>query len=335
MMPPSLSKAWQNFFFAPQSPIPIALFRILYGTCVSVTLILLHSDWLDWYGVHSWVSLATMKTMEPGDRLNLFAIMPQNDRWIGAFFWVILGFAVLLTIGLFTRISSAVVFLGLASLQQRDPFITHGGDTFLRVTGFFLIFAPAGAALSFDPLIRVHRKVEKLEIAPRAPWAQRMIQFQLALVYVMSFWWKMKGHAWLNGTALYYVTQLHEIQRIPLPRWIQHPVVLKVGSWSTLVFELSMGVLIWFRRFRYPLLLLGLLFHLCLESAFNLPMFEWDVLTAYVLFIDPADLKRLWHSLRRAVALRDGLRFNSCPRPTSIVEVCCRYVRELLIPSGS
>lgn len=83
MMPPSLSKAWQNFFFAPQSPIPIALFRILYGTCVSVTLILLHSDWLDWYGVHSWVSLATMKTVEPGVRLNLFAIMPQNDRWIG------------------------------------------------------------------------------------------------------------------------------------------------------------------------------------------------------------------------------------------------------------
>ena len=45
-------KAWEKFFFAPQSPLPIALFRILYGACVSVTLILLHSDWLDWYGVH-------------------------------------------------------------------------------------------------------------------------------------------------------------------------------------------------------------------------------------------------------------------------------------------
>lgn len=53
-----------------------------------------------------------------------------------------------------------------------------------------------------------------------------------------------------------------------------------------------MGVLIWFRRVRYPLLLLGLLFHLALEYAFNLPMFQWDVLIAYVLFIDPADLKQ-------------------------------------------
>ena len=301
MMPPAFRTAWGNFFFAPRSPIPIALFRVLYAACVSVSLILLHSDWLNWYGVHAWVSLATMKSIEPGVRLNLFTVMPQDDRWIGAFFWVFLGFAMLLAIGFFTRISSVVVFLCLASIQQREPFIAHGGDTFLRVTGFFLIFAPAGAALSLDRLIRVHNKVDGLEIAPRAPWAQRMIQFQLALVYFMSFWWKMKGHTWLNGTALYYVTQLHEIQRIPLPGWIRHPVVLKIGSWSTLILEFSMGVLIWFRRFRYPLLLLGLLFHLCLECVFNLPMFEWDVLTAYVLFIDPADLERLWHTFRRFV----------------------------------
>ena len=135
-------KAWEEFFFAPQSPTPIALFRILYGVCVSVTLLLLHSDWLDWYSAHGWVSRATMKAIEPGIRFNLFAILPQDDRWVGAFFYIFLGFAVLLTVGLWTRISSVVVFLGLASIQERNPFIMHGGDTFLRVAGFFLMFAP-------------------------------------------------------------------------------------------------------------------------------------------------------------------------------------------------
>jgi len=46
-------------------------------------------------------------------------------------------------------------------------------------------------------------------------------------------------------------------------------------------------------------LLMGLLFHLCLEYAFNLPMLQWDILTAYVLFIDPADLDRVWHAVRQ------------------------------------
>src|SRR5882762_2400487 len=174
-----LRRVWEDFFFTPQSPVPIALFRILYGICVTVTLMLLSSDWLEWYGVHGWVTLSTMRIVEPGLRLNLFSVIPQDDRWIAGFFWIFLIFAVLLTIGLWTRLSSVVVFLCLTSIQQRNLFMTHGGDTFLRVAGFFLIFAPAGAALSLDRFVRLRRGLEGLEISPRAPWAQRLIQFNL------------------------------------------------------------------------------------------------------------------------------------------------------------
>jgi hypothetical protein len=295
-------KAWNEFFFAPQSPLPIALFRVLYGINVRATLILLHVDWLNWYGVHAWVTLSSMTEIESGTRLNLFKLIPQDDRWIAAFFWVFLGFAVLLTIGLCTRVSSAAVFLCLTSIHQRNLFINHGGDTFLRLSGFFLIFAPAGAAFSVDRLIRMWAGREGLEIRPRMPWAQRMIQFELALLYFASFCWKSMGAPWVDGTALYYVTHVDEIQRFPLPGWLQHPLLLKLGSWFTLALEFSLGVLIWFKELRYPLLLLGLLFHLCLEYALNIPMFQWDVLSAYVLFIDPVDLTRVWCFIRSRAA---------------------------------
>jgi hypothetical protein len=295
-----LTEAWDRFFFTPQSPIPIALFRILYGICVSVTVVLLHSDWLNWFGVHSWVTLSTMRQVEPGIRLNLFTLMPQDDRWIAAFFWIFLGFALLLTAGVWARLSSVAVFLCLTSMDQRNLLILHGGDTFLRVAGFFLMFAPAGAAFSVDRLIRVRRGLEGPLIKPRAPWAQRMIQFELSFMYLMAFWWKMKGHTWLNGTALYYVLHLHSIARFPVPLWIQSPVILRAGGWFTLALEFSLGTLLWFRRFRYPLLLLGLLFHLCIEYALNLPMFSWDVIIGYILFVDPSDLDHWW----RGVCLR-------------------------------
>ncbi len=300
-----LREAWERFFFAPQSPTPIAVLRILYGTCVTMTLFLLHSEWLGWYGVHSWVTLQTMTSVEPGVRLNLFTVMPQNDALIAAFFWIFLGFAVLLTIGFWTRLSSIVVFACLTSIQQRNLYILHGGDVFLRVAGFFLMFAPAGAALSIDRLIRVRRELEGAEIRPRAPWAQRMIQFELALLYFASFLWKIKGAPWLNGTALFYVFHIHAIQRFPLPCWTRQLWILKLVTWYTLVLEFSLGVLIWFRPFRYPLLLLGLLFHLSIEYSLNIPMFEWDVLTAYVLFIDPADLQRVGRFARKFLLRRD------------------------------
>ena len=108
----SLFRAWEEFFFAKQSPVPIALFRIIYGLLVAVTLGLLRTDWLNWYGVRAWVSLQTALKLEPGNRLNLFTVIPQSDNWINGLFWVALGSTILLAIGLLTRINSILV-LGL------------------------------------------------------------------------------------------------------------------------------------------------------------------------------------------------------------------------------
>ena len=301
----SLLEAWNAFFFAPQSPIPIALFRIMYGLLVIATLTLLRPDWLAWYGPHAWVSLSTMHALEPGTRLNLFAVIPQTDAWINALFWIFLGSAILLTIGFLTRLNSLLVFLCLASIHQRNVYILHAGDTFLRVAGFFLIFAPAGAALSIDRLIRIRRGKEDASIQPRSPWAQRMIQFELALMYFATFCVKLKGAPWLEGTAMYYILHLDEFKRFPIPSWFFHPLMLKLESWTALVLEFSLGVLIWVKELRYIILTLGLLFHLSLEYSLNIPLFQWDILSAYILFIDPTDLTRAWDWLRtRRVASR-------------------------------
>ena len=128
----SIVEAWNTFFLNPQSPVPIALFRIIYGSLVIATLVLLYPDWLAWYGAHAWVSLHTMQQVEPGARLNLFSVIPQSDDWIEVLFWVFLGSAILLTLGFLTRLNTVIVFVCLTSIQQRNLYITHGGDTFLR-----------------------------------------------------------------------------------------------------------------------------------------------------------------------------------------------------------
>jgi hypothetical protein len=298
----SFVEAWNTFFFTKQSPTPIALFRIAYGALVIATVLLLRPDWLAWYGTHAWVSLPTMLKVEPGRRLNLFTVIPQTDAWIKALFWVSLGSAMLLTVGFLTRLNSLIVFLCLASIQQRNLFILHGGDTFLRVAGFFLIFAPAGAALSVDRRLRIWRGKEGATVRPESPWAQRMIQIQLALLYFSAFCWKMKGAAWFEGSALYYVYHVDALKRFPVPAWFFHPTMLKLESWSALALEFSLGVLIWVKRLRYLLLALGVLFHLCLEYSLNIPLFQWDILAAYILFVDPADISRVSNWIGRRTA---------------------------------
>ncbi len=304
----SFVEAWNEFFFAEQSPIPVGLFRILYGMAVLATLWLTRDDWFAWYGPHAWISLQTMQAFEPGPRLNLFTVMPASVFWVRMLFLVFAASAVCLTIGFLTRLNSVIVYVCLASIQQRNLFILHGGDTFLRVAGFFLIFSAAGAALSVDRLIRIWRGKEGVEIRPRRPWAQRMIQFELSLVYFVGFCWKVAGPMWVQGTALSYIYRLDELQRFPLPSWFLNATMMKLATWFTLVLEFALGVLIWIRELRYYLLAVGLVFHLFIEYSMNIPMFEWDILSAYVLFIDAADLRRVWNWIGGRVGLYLGER---------------------------
>jgi hypothetical protein len=291
----SLAEAWNEFFFKPQSPTPIALFRILYGILTIANLLFLYPDWLNWFGPNGWLTIGTMHAMEPGTRINLFTLIPQTDAWVKTIFWVLLLFSVSLTLGLFTRLSTIVVFLCLTSVHQRNIYILHAGDTLMRITGFFLMFAPAGAAFSIDRLIRIRRGKEGPVIQPRSPWAQRMIQLQVALVYLSGFGWKSLGSDWVSGTALYYVLHVDQLRRFPMPSWFYDMAVLKAGTWFTLAFESAFGILVWFKETRYVILVIGVIFHLSIEYMLNIQLFEWMMLATYVTFIDPNDLDRAWN----------------------------------------
>ena len=300
----TLARAWNHFFFEPESPVPIAVFRIAFSLVLLVDAFLLRPDWLTWYGPRGLVSLQTMQQMEGGTRINLFAVFPQTEFWANAIFWALVASAVLLGLGLFTRAASIAVFLLVASIQQRNLFITNGGDTLLRVTSFFLMFAPAGAALSIDRLRKVWQGREGAEIRPRAPWAQRMIQIELCLLYFMTFWNKTQGPAWIDGTALYYVNHLAQFHRFPMPAFMQDLFMVRLETWFTLAAEFSLGVLVWFKELRYPILLAGVVLHLSLEYSLNVPMFQWTALALYLTFIEGDDMAAAWAWVRRRVAVR-------------------------------
>jgi hypothetical protein len=300
----SIARAWNQFFFEPRSPLPIALFRILYSLIVLLDITLLRPDWQTWFGPKGLVTLNTMQQMETGPRIDVFAYLPQTGFWPNAVFWALLVSALFLLVGLYTRAASIATFILVASLHQRNLYIAHAGDTMLRVSGFFLMFAPAAAALSVDRLRRIWRGAETSERVWRAPWAQRMIQIEMCLLYFMTFWSKSLGPSWIDGTAVYYVQHLEQFQRFPLPSILHSLPMTKLETWFTLAVEFALGTLVWVKELRYPILLAGLMLHMGLEYSMNVPMFQWIALAIYVTFVDPADLSRAWGWVRSVVKAR-------------------------------
>ena len=131
-----------------------------------------------------------------------------------------------------------------------------------------------------------------------------MIQIELALLYLMTFWNKSLGPAWVDGTALYYVYHLDQFRRFPIPAFFQDLFLVRLETWFTLAAEFSLGVLVWFKELRYYVLGLGVLLHLGLEYSMNVPMFQWTTLALYATFLDGADLARFWARAQSFVTAR-------------------------------
>jgi hypothetical protein len=102
---------------------------------------------------------------------------------------------------------------------------------------------------------------------------------------------KLAGDPWLNGTALYYVSRLDDyFGRFPVPAWaFDTPWIVALMTWSVLLAELAVPILIWFRETRLPCLIVLLVFHLANEWTMNLFLFHWVMLAGWISFLTPAD----------------------------------------------
>ncbi|HMY03504.1 MAG TPA: DCC1-like thiol-disulfide oxidoreductase family protein, partial [Candidatus Obscuribacter sp.] len=73
-----------------------------------------------------------------------------------------------------------------------------------------------------------------------------------------------------------------------------------------LVIEFIIWNLIWWRPARYWVILTGVLLHLGIEYFMNLPMFEWNFMFTYLLFVYPEDFTRLADKIKAMVRRNFG-----------------------------
>ena len=295
----TLLAGWNRFFFEPVSPVPLGLFRIAFGLLLLAQGLVLAPDYLVWYGDHGVLSRAVAPRIPGGLGYTLMQHLPPGDAGPIAFFAAYMASALLLTLGLFTRVNCILVFLATVSFHHRDALLLNAGDYFMRLSSFFLIFSPAGAAFSADRLIRLARGRERGKPAPREPWAMRLIQIQLALVYWNTFLWKIRGDTWLNGTSLYYTARLPEFWRFPVPYVFEHMWTIKLATWGTLLVEFALAVLIWIREFRYWVMLAGVMLHLGIDYSMNIPFFGLIMMSGYIVFLEEDRLNLFFAWLRQ------------------------------------
>jgi hypothetical protein len=315
-MTSALILPWNRFWFKPISTRPLGVFRIFFGLLLIQNALLLIPDLFVWLGKDGVVSAATFNAWTPGVRLNILNLYPDSDLWLSIVFLTFFIATIFFTVGFFTRISTIVIFLCLISFHGRNYLIINSGDTLMRLLSLWLIFSPAGKSFSVDQQLEniKQRKQGTLNQQKNEaePWAQRLMQINITLVYAQTFFKKIVGTVWQNGTAVYFSSHFTEMHHLPTYYIFDHMWTIQLLTWSTLAIEFSLGFLIWFRPIRYYIILLGVVMHLTIDWSMLIPQFQWLMIFGYILFIEPDDLDRLfsWISEHFFPALVKKIRFG-------------------------
>jgi hypothetical protein len=278
-----LRSSWERFWFEPESTAPLVLLRVAFGVLMLAWALALLPDLLTFLGPHGIVpdppqfdSPATWTVLDP---LN-------SNAAVIACYVALLAASVSLIVGFQSRLAALVVFVVYTSFERRNVYITNSGDELVRIIALILVLAPAGAAVSLD---RWRRRREGLWSFPRrSPWALRLLQVQVSVLYLAAVWDKLRGDNWNDGTATSYALRLDDIARFQLPHSLtQSELVANFMTYGTLATELAIGVLIWNRRARPYVLLAGVGLHLSIDLTMRIGFFSLAMFVAYLAFVPP------------------------------------------------
>ncbi len=290
MSRPTLASAWTRFWFKPASTETLGLVRIF----VSFTMVLkMIGTWGIYRGLKGLrLQLPHREGMSHGS-FNLpvpgFDWLPPIDAGDVRFGEsLILTLAVLLTLGLGTRIVSALLALvGAYYLLESQWNYLHHVNVYVWVFVLFAL-APMGDHYSLDAVIRkwwARRKGTTGAPPVRPILYQRMLQIFVSVLYITTTIGKLTPE-WFTGR---FMTVLGSQGWLKGP-WkdtllgLMPPPML---GWWTLFAEGLLGFGLWHPRTRRFTAWCGVSLHLGIDAMMNVTTFSYLMISLYLAFGEP------------------------------------------------
>ncbi len=260
---------------------------------------------------------------------------PGEMRLLHGIFLVI---SILFTLGICTRVTSALTWFAFLNYVHRAPEIQFGADTMMNIMLIYLMLGPSGAAVSLDRAIGRWWSRHKLSVINRwrrlwrlgplqpneivtptfteqpqpsvgANLAVRLLQVHLCIIYFVAGVSKLLGNAWWNGTAVWGALANFEFAPMQYPlynevlRFLGHNEVvffafLFTGTYFTLAFEIGYAFLIWNNRFRWFYLAAAILLHGFIGVLMGLRTFALVMLVMNMAFLRPNEARWIVAKLR-------------------------------------
>lgn len=242
--------------------------------CRGLYLFLFLKILFTWPLINSVMSYAPVKLNSWGNFLfaPLYMLKGGVHCFVGVSL-IITGSAVFVRLN---YISAILTFWVSISLSRLLVPLLNGSDLVLNLFLLIAILIPG------FPLVK--RKVTQDFQKYVSAVGILFVKVEIALIYFLSGFDKLMTESWRSGAAVYSVSKLDFFSNPAFA--IELSEINAVGmAWLIISFELAFPVLIWFPKFRTPMLLMGVLFHVCIIIFLGLLDFGILMMLSYFIFL--------------------------------------------------
>jgi len=263
----------------PVDAASLAAFRILFGAVMCFgALRLLASGWLDtMYVEPKWAF------KYPG-----FGWVEAWPAWgIQLHYAVLAVLALMIAVGLYHRIATALFTIGFAYTQLIDVTNYLNHNYLVVLLGTQLALLPANCLWSLDA-----RRDPSLRRATIPAWHVWLLRFQISVVYVFAGLAKLKSDWLLHGQPL----NLWLTARVDTPvigGWFDEPWVAMAMSWAGFLFDTTIPLWLSWARTRLPAYVALVVFHSATGYLLNIGMFPFIMTTSALILFSPSWPRRL------------------------------------------
>lgn len=291
---------WCAFWFTPTPAYTLGLVRMMFGVAVVAWTLAMLPDLDHVFGEHGLAP----NYVRPDYAWSVFELWP-GDTALRVGWAVLLLSALAMIVGWHSRVAAVSVFILVQSFVRRGVYLVNAGDTIIVIIALILALSSCGAALSLD---QRRRTGSFWSAQTRAPWAVRLMQVQLSMIYLVTVQAKLAGRSWLDGSAVFYAWRTDgRWALLPAPEWLANNAILvNALTWATLAVELAIAILVWNRRWRFRVLAAGVVMHLAIMLNLNVAFFSVAMFVLYFAFVPwetvqafPQRVSGAWSRLRR------------------------------------
>jgi len=296
---------WNRFWFQPQAPYTLALIRICAGLMLFYTHLVYSLDMDAMLGSKALVSPSTSYLLNQGADQQVFVWSYLWAIESPALLWLVhiaalIVFA-MLTVGLYTRVTSTLAFVITLSYCHRLIGTQFGLDQVNAMLAMYLTVGPSGAVWSIDHW-RAQRRAGA-ELPPVASsWttvAIRLIQLHMCIIYLFGGIGKMRGEMWWDGSAVWYAISNFEYQSMDLTWMVTWPWLIALLTHVTVFWETFYCFFVWPKLTRPICLGLAVAVHGGIALFLGMKTFGLAMIIGNAAFLYPHTVKGVADRLLR------------------------------------